>query len=289
LYDQHIVRFLGRFRPAKDRARRQLVRVALLARMDHQRHVAVALGGERAKGGNDRILLPVSVQMLRLVQHPHHKLQIIDDDVLDVVHVLCVLDRFHHDLDRLLAVERHEVDRQPLERIRPLLKLGKVLVQRSAHHLPEQRYGEPGVADFERAPKRRNALLCQIERVVRHEGGLATAGRSGQYGKLSLAMAFKQLVERRVAFPLDALHFVDVLQIAQHVLPQRAERRDGLVQDRLRFREDCLWFERTFQQRPVRRWMLIGRAHKQTPSLVQLLGVVTGRIPAGSVVVEPQR
>lgn len=133
-----------------------------------------------------------------------------------------------------MPVECHKVHGQPLELIRPLVELVDVLAQRPAGHLLQQRARQYGVPYLERAPKRFHATLGQVQRVLGHKRGLAAAGGPGEYGQLTAPVAAQQVVQLREALPLDALHLVDVLQVAEHVLAQRAESGDRLVQDRLR-------------------------------------------------------
>lgn len=73
---------------------------AHLPGMHDERDVAMARGGERAKGGDDGVL-PVEAVAVALLADAQHELHVVHDHVRDIVHITRVL----HCLSTILHLE----------------------------------------------------------------------------------------------------------------------------------------------------------------------------------------
>ena len=78
-------------------------------------------------------------------------------------------------LDVLLAVEGHEVERQLLELVGPVVVALQVVLQPLHGELGEHDLGQTHVVDLEAAPQRVHALHAQVQGHLADEGGLPAA------------------------------------------------------------------------------------------------------------------
>ena len=81
-------------------------------------------------------------------------------------------------LDVLLSVERHEVERQLLELVRPEVVLLQVLLQPLHGKLGQHDLRQTHVVDLEAAPQRVDALHAKVQSNLTDKGGLPTACRT---------------------------------------------------------------------------------------------------------------
>lgn len=89
-------------------------------------------------------------------------------------------------LDVLLAVEGHEVERQLLEAVGPLVVQLQLVLQAPRGELGQHDFGQADVVDLEAAPQRAHPLRAQVQRVLADERRLpAACGAWGKEGEMS--------------------------------------------------------------------------------------------------------
>lgn len=71
--------------------------------MNDQRYMAVSFRGKRTKSSDYSILTPETIDMLWLIGSAHHKLNIVDYDVLNIVNILCMLYSLENKLKLVIA------------------------------------------------------------------------------------------------------------------------------------------------------------------------------------------
>lgn len=78
-------------------------------------------------------------------------------------------------LNVLLAMEGHEVERELLEAIGPLIIQFQLVLQAPASELRQHDFGQADVVDLKAAPQRAHSLHAQVQCILADKRGLPTA------------------------------------------------------------------------------------------------------------------
>ena len=87
LNDEHRVRFLRGFGATENGIQIQIFAFPLFSGMNNESDVAIRSGREAAEAGDQQILNPVTVEAASLFRSTQHKLDRVDNDMSDVVHI----------------------------------------------------------------------------------------------------------------------------------------------------------------------------------------------------------